>query len=41
VCVWLFKLNDPLPLVIGGGIGALALLTGTVQWAFSRAKADA
>lgn len=40
MCVWLFKLNDPLPLVIGGGIGTLALLSGTVRWAVDRAKAS-
>ncbi|MFZ5916535.1 MAG: hypothetical protein ACOYZ7_06360 [Chloroflexota bacterium] len=40
MCVWLFKLNDPLPVVIGGGIGALVLLSGTARWAIDQARAS-
>jgi len=39
VCVWLFKLDNPLPLLIGGGMGTLVVLTEAARWAFGRAKA--
>ncbi len=39
MCVWLFKLADPLPLFIGGGLALLVVLTETVRWVVGRSKA--
>jgi hypothetical protein len=39
MCIWLFKLDNPLPLLIGGGIAALVVLTEAARWAFGRTKA--
>jgi len=36
----LFKLAAPLPLLIGGGLALLAVLTETVRWAVGRSKAS-
>jgi len=38
VCVWLLKLENPWPLLIGGGIGVLAVLSEMARWAFGRAR---
>jgi len=38
--VWLFKLESPLPLLIGSGIGVLVLVSQVASRVLGRAKAS-